>query len=195
MGKVKYIQDIRNFFKKNNIVDINSLKRFIQKQNGNEKYIYLMINNMIKKGEIKRVTRGYYSINDDPIISVFCFKPSYIGLQSALSIHNLWEQETIPIIITTGKIRQGIRSVNENNVMLHRISPRYFFGIDYTKEGNIYIPVSDIEKTFIDLIYFKQKIDKGLLKEFKKRINKKKLINYARKYPKKIYNKIVETAG
>ncbi|MBS3150755.1 hypothetical protein J4443_00020 [Candidatus Woesearchaeota archaeon] len=190
MGKIKYIQDIRSFFKKNVIVDINSLKKFIPKKR--KDYIYLLINNMLKKGEIKRITKGYYSLEEDPSLAVFCFKPSYLGLQNALSIHNLWEQETNPIIITTQKIRQGIRKVSENNIVLHRISPKYFFGIDYIKEGNIYFPVSNIEKTFIDLIYFNQNIDKKTLKEFKKRINNKRIKIYLKKYSENISSRVLD---
>ena len=183
MGKIKYIKDIRVFFKKNKVVDINSLKKIIQKD-----YIYLMLNNMIKKKEIKRITKGYYTLYEDPILIVFCFKPAYIGLEHALSMHNLWEQETNPVIITTNKIRPGIRKVFENNVILRRISSKYFFGIDYIKEGDLYLPVSDIEKTFIDMIYFRKKIDKELLKRFRKKIDKKKLKFYLSKYPKRISN-------
>ena len=191
MGKIKYIKDIRGFFKKNIIVDLDSLKKFILQQNGNEKYIYLIINQMIKKREINRITKGYYSIRKDPIITVFSFKPSYIGLQSALSIHNLWEQETIPIIITTKKIRQGIRIINQNNISLHRILPKYFFGIIYVKEGDFYVPVSDIEKTFIDLIYYRQRLDKELLKIFRKKIDYTKLKSYIKEYPKRFSSKVI----
>jgi len=189
MGKIKYINDIRDFFKKNIIVDINSLKRFIQKERRGEKYVHQIVHNMIEKREIKRITSGYYSIYDDPIISVFCFKPSYIGLQSALSIHDLWEQETIPVILTTRKIRQGVRDVAGSNIILHRISSRYFFGIEYKKEGDIHIPVSDLEKTFIDMLYFKQKIGSDLLKEFKKRMDKEKLKKYAKRYHKVMFSR------
>jgi|SRR3989344_4337517 len=193
MGKIKYINDIRKFFKKNIIVDINSLKKFIQEKGNKEEYVYQIVHNMMEKNEIKRITKGYYSIYDDPIISIFCFKPSYIGLQSALSINNLWEQETIPVILTGRKIRQGIRDIAGNNVMLHRISPKYFFGIEYKKEGDIYLPVSDLEKTFIDMLYFKQKMDDNLLREFKKRIDKKKLKEYAKRYPKTTFSRIINT--
>jgi len=190
MGKIRYIQDIRSFFKKNIIVNLSSLKKFIPKKR--KDYIYLLINNMLKKGEIKRITKGYYSLEEDPSLAVFCFKPSYLGLQNALSIHGLWEQETNPIIITTKKIRQGIRKVSENNIVLHRISPKYFFGIEYLKEGNIYFPVSDKEKTFIDLIYFNQNIDKETLKEFKKRINNKRIKIYLKKYSKNISFRVLD---
>ena len=57
------------------------------------------------------------------------------------------------------------------------------FGIEYKSINNYYFPYSDIEKTFIDMIYYKQHIDKETLKEFKKRINKKKLKSYLKKYP------------
>ena len=189
MGEIKYIQDIRNFFKKNIIVDINSLKKFILNKKGNEKYIHLLINHMVKRGEIIRITKGFYSIYDDPIFAVFCFKPAYIGLQSALSFHNIWEQETIPLIITIKKVRQGIRTINKNNIMLRRINKKYFFGIEYINENN-YIPISDIEKTFIDMIYFNQKLDKETLNNFKKVINKEKLKKYMKFYSKRYKSKI-----
>ena len=189
MGKIKYITDIRKFFEKNKVVDINSLKRFISKKKNN--YVHLLISNMIKKGEIKRITRGYYTIYEDYILAVFCFKPSYLGLESALSIHNLWEQETNPVIITTNSVRQGTRKVFGNNILLRRITPKYFFGIDYVKEGELYIPVSDIEKTFIDMVYFRKKMDKELLKSFKDKIDDKKLKDYLRKYPKKISDRVL----
>jgi len=159
-------------------------KEFFNKKN--EKYIYLIINNLLKKEEIKKNTRGYYTINEDPSLMVFCLKPAYLGLQDALSIHNLWEQETNPVVITTKKIRQGVRKVFGNNVFLRRISGKYLFGVDYIKQGDFYYPYSDIEKTLIDMFYYKQYMDEELLKNFKKRIDKKKLNNYLKKYPKKL---------
>jgi len=188
MGKIKYIDKVRKFFEESPIVSINSLKKFLGK---NKKYIYLLINHLIKRGEIKRLTDGFYSLYDDPSLAVFCFKPAYLGLQNALSIYNLWEQETIPVIITTRKIRTGIRQISGINVLIRRIKKEYFFGFEYIKYGDFYLPVSDIEKTFIDMIHFKQDIDKETLKNFKKRINKPKLKIYLKKYPKRIRERIL----
>lgn len=185
MGKIKYADKIREFFKRNAIVDINSLKRFIIKNNGKKDYVYLLLNNMTKKGEIKRITKGYYSLYEDPVLAVFCFRPSYLGLQSALSIHNLWEQETIPVIITSKTVRLGIRKVDGSNILLKRVLARYFFGFKYVKDGEFYVPVSDIEKTFLDMVYFNQKMDEDLLKELKNKINRKKLKDYLKEYPLK----------
>jgi len=183
MGKIKYISNIRKFFKESPVVSMDSLKKFINKKN--KKYIYIIINNLIKKKKINKITKGFYTIYEDPSLAVFCFKPSYLGLQDALSVHGLWEQETVPIIITTRKIRPGKRKIFEMNVLLRRIDKKYFFGFDYVKQGDFYFSVSDVEKTLIDMLYFKQRIEPEVLNNFRKRIDRKKFISYLKVYPKK----------
>ena len=184
MGKIKHLDKIRKFFAESPVVDIGSLKRFLgRKQNGD--YIYTVINNLIKKSEIKIITKGFYTTRDDPTLAVFCFKPSYLGLQDAMSMHNLWEQETIPVIVTTRKVRTGLRKVMGMNVLIRRIDRKYFFGFDYYKSGDFYFPYSDVEKTFIDMVYFGANLDKEVVKEFMRKIDKKKLKIYLGLYPKK----------
>jgi predicted transcriptional regulator of viral defense system len=193
MGKIKYVNDIRKFFRESPVVDINSLKKFISKKD--KKYIYLLISNLLKKKEINRITKGYYTIYDDASLIVVCFKPSYLGLQDAMSFHNLWEQETNPVVLTTNNIRSGLRKVFERNVILKRVPGKYMFGYEYYKypleNRDIYLPYSDIEKTFIDMVYFRQPLDKENILEFKKKIDKKKLNDYLRKYPKKFRDKVM----
>lgn len=181
MGKIKYIDKIRRFFEDSPIVGINSLKKFLK--GDKKKYLYLIIHNALKKGEIKRITKGYYTVHEDPSLAVFCFKPSYLGLQDSLSFHGIWEQETIPLIITAKRIRPGIRKIFGQNVLIRRMNSKYIFGFNYEKQGDFYYPYSDIEKTFIDMVYFKENFDKNILKEFNKKINKKKLKDYLKKYP------------
>ncbi|MEK6826077.1 MAG: hypothetical protein AABX08_01585 [Nanoarchaeota archaeon] len=188
MGKIKYIDKIRRFLKESPVVNINSLKKFINKKN--KDYIYLIINNLIKKGEMKKIVKGFYSIHEDPSLAVFCFKPAYLGLQDALSVHDLWEQETNPVIITTKKARVGLKKIFGNNVVIRRINKKYFFGFEYIKQGDFYFPYSDIEKTFIDMVYFKQYLDKEVLKEFSKKIDKKKLDSYLKNYPERIRKRV-----
>ena len=193
MGEIKYINEIRKFFRESPVVDINSLKKFIPGRNKN--YIYLLISNLLKKKEIKKITKGYYTIYDDASLIVSCFKPSYLGLQNALSFHNLWEQETNPVVLTTTNIRAGLRKVFGRNVIIRRINKKYLFGYEYYKypleNKDIYLPYSDIEKTFIDMVYFKQPLDKENIFEFKKRIDKKKLAGYLKRYPKEFRDKVM----
>lgn len=191
MGKEKYIKTILELFKKSSVVDINSILRIIKNKKKVSQYGKQFIRNLIKNGRIKRITRGFYTIHDEPSLAVFCFSPSYLGLQDSLSANNLWEQETIPIIITSKKVRQGIRKVFGVNVLIRRIDNKYLFGFEYCKDGDFYFPYSDIEKTFIDMIYFKQPISEEALKLFKKRIDKKKLKDYLKRYPKEFRERVL----
>ena len=66
---------------------------------------------------------------------------------------------------------------------------KYIFGFEYQKDGDFYFPYSDIEKTFIDMIYFKENISEEVIAEFKKRLDKNKLKRYLKIYQKKTREK------
>ncbi len=185
MGTQKYQEKIRELFEKSPVVSYNSVQRLIDKK-GSGKYANQLIRNLILKNKIKNLTKGFYTLHNDPSLIVFSLKPAYLGLQDALSKHNLWEQETIPVIITSRKVRQGIRNINNSNVLIRRINKKYLFGIEYIKEGKIYLPYSDIEKTLIDMIYFNEKLSKEALSSIREKINLPKLNSYLKKYPERI---------
>jgi predicted transcriptional regulator of viral defense system len=191
MGKIIHLHKLREFLKSTPIFRAKDAELIVKNKN----YSYLMLHNLVKKGEIKRITKGWYSFYDDPVVSVFCFKPAYIGLQEALSFYEIWEQETNVVLVTTRKVRVGVRKFLDSNVILHRISPKYFFGFDYLKYENFFVPISDIEKTLIDLVYFNEIPGKDVLKIIKKQMNEEKLKGYLKKFPqkfrKKVYNLVV----
>ncbi len=186
MGKDKYLKKIEDLFDKSAVVNYSSIKRLMASRNKVKYYPKRIINYLISKGRIKQLTKGYYTKSENISLGVYCFQPAYLGLQDALSHHNIWEQETIPIIITGKKVRTGIRRILGKNVLLRRIQKKYFFGIEYALENGLAVPYSDIEKTFLDMIYFKEKLSEEVLSEFKKRINKKKLFLYLKRYNKNI---------
>ena len=185
---MKVVNKVREYLKKTPVASVDSISRIV----GSKNYAYLLLNHLVKKGEVFRITKGYYSIESDPTLLVLCIKPSYLGLEDALSFHNLWEQETIPVIITPRKVRQGKRKVLKHNVLIRRILPKYFFGWDLMKYGNFLVPVSDVEKTLIDLVYFGKRIDKNLARRFKEKIDKGKLTSYLRKYPRNVRSKVTK---
>jgi len=193
MGKEKHLKKVEELFKKSPVVSYSSIQRIIRDKK-ETKYAKLLVSNLVRKGKIKKLTKGFYTAHDNVQLSIFCFKPAYFGLQDALSFHNMWEQETIPVILTTRKVRRGIREILGTNVLIRKIEKKYFFGFDYVQQGDFYIPYSDIEKTLIDMIYFHEKIDEEAIKNIAKSIDKKKLDSYLRKYPlsirKKVLNKI-----
>ena len=145
--------------------------------------------------EIKRLVRGYYTKLDDPMVSVFCFRPSYLGLYTALSLHNLWEQETNVTIITSKKARTGVRTVLGSNVNVYRTDNRYMFGYEMSDYDGLFLPVSDIEKTFLDFLYFSRELDEKVLERMKRRMDVKKLNEYASKYSEDLVKEMSELLG
>jgi predicted transcriptional regulator of viral defense system len=188
MGKQIHLERVKELFEKSPVVDFKSIERVIGKsKKGN--YAKLFVHNLIKKGEIRKIGKGFYTKYDDVSLSVFCFNPSYLGLQSALSFHGLWDQATIPIIITSKNARVGLRRVLGKNVFVRKINKQYLFGHDLKKEGDFYFPYSDLEKTFLDFVLFNEKLSEEVLVEIRKRINHLKLKKYLKYYPKNICNK------
>ena len=59
---------------------------------------------------------------------------------------------------------------------------KYIFGIEYKNDGKYFLPYSDIEKTFIDMGIFRQKMSPEILNKFREKINQKKLKVYLKKY-------------
>lgn len=191
MGKEKYLRDVEALFSKSPVVSYSSIERTVTHRKGPKQYVKILVHYLLSSGRIKRLAKGCYTAMDDSAFAVFCFQPAYLGLQDALSFHNLWEQETIPVIITCRKIRPGLRNILGKNVFVRRIESRYFFGLDYARQGNAALPYSDVEKTFLDMVYFKENISKELIAAFKERLNHKKLMTYLKAYPKRLRKRVV----
>ena len=189
MGKEKYLKDVERLFKNSPVVSFSSIEKIVNSKKNIKQYTKQLVRNLILQGKIKRLTKGYYTIHDESSLLVFCFKTSYLGLQDALSFHNLWEQETIPVIVTSRKVRQGIRNFEGANVLIRRIDRKYILGFDYFKSGEFFLPYSDIEKTFIDMVYFKERL--GEVPSLVKKLDKKKIDFYLRGYPKVVRERVL----
>lgn len=189
MAEKKYLEKVERLFEKSSVVLFSDVNRII-KSNKDTEYAKQLLNNLVKKGKINRITKGCYTKFDEISLSVLCFKPSYLGLQSALSFHGLWEQETIPVIITSNNIRQGLRECMSSNIFVRKSQKDYVFGFDYLDDSGYYLPYSDIEKTFIDFFVFREKLSDEVIKNFKKRIDFKKLDDYLKRYPERIRVKV-----
>ncbi len=186
MGKKKHITKILELFDKSPVVDFKSIKRIIKKEN----YARVLISNLIKSKRIYKLGKGIYTKHKESSLAVYSFQPAYLGLQCALSFHKILEQETNPVILTTRKVRKGIRKVLGSNVLIKGINRKYFFGFEFFNEEKFILPYSDLEKTFIDVIIYHKKIDKDILKKINKKINRKKMNDYLKEYPKRFRKNI-----
>ncbi|MBI2548118.1 hypothetical protein HYW21_02090 [Candidatus Woesearchaeota archaeon] len=190
MAKQKHLERTEQLFKKSPVVFFSDINRIV-KDKKNTAYAKQLLNSLVKKRRVKRITKGCYTLFDDVGLSVLCFKPSYLGLQSALSFHGLWEQETIPVVITANPVRQGIRKCMGMNVLIRKSNKKYIFGYEFVDDAGYYLPYSDIEKSFIDFFVFREKLSPELIETFKKKIDVKRLKRYLSVYPKRINIKVI----
>ncbi len=178
MGTIKYRKDFLEHFKDRDYFSTKDTELFLTQKGASKAYARLILHKLEKKGEIKRLKRGYYSFSANLDTIGFIFEPFYYGLQEALSLHGLWNQQTNPVVITTRKVRTGLRSILGRNIIVRRIKRKMFFGYEAKRVGNNFVPVSDLEKTLIDFIYFKIAIPEEVLEEIKRRIDRKRLQEY-----------------
>ena len=186
---MKYQKEFENLFIDKTFTT-RDIKLFLNSKNAPKTYLSLFLNNNLKNKKIFRLKRGVYSFNQNLENIEKAFSPAYHGLQDALTIHNLWQQQTNTILITPRKIRTGEREIFENKVFLRRINRKMFFGFEEKKYFDKWITVSDIEKTLIDFAYYNEPIDNKTLQKIKKQIKKEKLEEYLLKVNKKTKTKI-----
>jgi predicted transcriptional regulator of viral defense system len=189
---VKYINKIRDNLSKQDfpVFTIYDLKSMLAARKANKEYAYMMLHNLAKRNEIIRITRGVYSFHKDVRIVGFAFQPFYYGLEDALTIRKLWEQGSNPVIVTPRRVRNGVRAFSGRNYVLHRISGKHFFGYELLRYGNIWIPVSDTEKTLIDFIYFKHYLRDDVAMKMIKQVDAKKMRSYLKRYDKRTADKV-----
>lgn len=190
---MKYIEYLRKHFNdsKSPVMTLREVKTTLKLKGIKLSYLKRLINYLIKKNEIIRITKGVYTFHNEITVVGFAFRPFYYGIENALTIKGLWEQGTTPIVITPRNVRQGVRKFGTGNYSIFKIKKQFFFGFELIKYYDFWIPVSDYEKTLIDMIYYKRHIRDDVLKELKKKIDRKKLMEYLQVYPIGIKNKVI----
>ncbi|MEK6954264.1 MAG: hypothetical protein AABX01_04610 [Candidatus Micrarchaeota archaeon] len=173
---------MREAFSKQPAFTIGDMGRLLGKKVSRE-YLSQLLHQLAKQKRIFRIRNGVYSFSDDSQMAGFAFRPFYYGLQDALSLHGLWEQETNPVVITARKVRSGLRKFFGSNFVVRRVSKKMLFGSEPMKYGEYWIPVSTIEKTLIDMVYFRQHFTQELKTEFRKRADRKKLADLLERCP------------
>lgn len=173
------------------------LRVFLNDTDISDMYLKILINGLIKKGSIIRISRGVYTFHKEIAVVGFAFRPFYYGLEDALSYRNLWNQASNPIVITHSGVREGMRKFEGGNYMVKRIRHDLFFGFDFIKYYDFWLPVSDPEKTLIDLVYYHHGIRDDALVKLLDILNREKLDEYLKGYGRgfrKKINRIISTS-
>jgi len=138
-------------------------------------------------------SRGFVNISPFVIAGVFD-KDSYISLNSALSFHGLFEQMLrTTSSVTTVKSKKYL--FQDNAYRYLKINKKLYFGFITENIEGYYARIAELEKVFLDYLYFKNdtySIDLLLekLQKARNRLDFKKLFNYAQKFPRATRRKL-----
>ncbi len=195
---MKYVDSFLEEFKRTPTFTIKDAEKFLRYKGSTKAYPKIFMKLMVKSGRACKVSRGFYTLYKDIEVVGFPFYPFYYGLGFALTKHRLWKQQANPYILTTRNVRRGNREAFGSNFTVSKISKRMFFGYHYTKGSNFYYPISDIEKTLIDCIYYRFNLEDYVYTNIFKMIDKKKIGIYLKNCNKKIkikYNILIKIYG
>lgn len=176
-----YLEEFKRYFINEKTFTFGDARRFMEKHGSTQAYTKLLLHNLLEKKSIVKLGKGVYTFSKNEEVAGFAFTPFYYGLEYALTIRGLWTQMSVPIVITSTKALPGVREVSGRRIVIRRISKDMFFGFDYVKYAGIFVPVSDLEKTLIDFIYYKIGIDNGEISDLVRKADKRKLQKYAKR--------------
>ncbi|QOJ78703.1 type IV toxin-antitoxin system AbiEi family antitoxin domain-containing protein [Infirmifilum lucidum] len=151
-------------------------------------YAKLLLHNMVRRGEIIRLRKGWYSFHRDPLAFIYTLPPhtAYYGLGFAAYMHGAWVQVPNPEILTYAaprKIRTGIHVVLETPVIVHGIARKLFGSYTLVRHNHWLLPISTPEKTLADMLYFDYPFLDEVLDELIARINVGELRKIIAEYP------------
>lgn len=179
---VKYKKEFFEHFKKFPLFTFNDASLFLSERGASKDYMRKMISLMLTRGELYRITKGYYTLNKSMEVVGYAFKPFYYGLGSALNHYNLSKQQANQTIVTTKTVRAGVRTVFGINISIKRIPKNLYFGYRDVVGEQFHFYVSDIEKTLLDMIYFDYVVEDYVYKNIFRRVNSNKMKVYLKKY-------------
>ncbi len=180
---MKILKIIRERFSKKPTFSIHEVKKYTKNAN-------TLLNYLLQKGEIARITKGHYTFHKEIMVVGNAYFPYYYCLHEALSLYGLTEQETNPIIITPRKVRTGIRTFLGRNYIVKRIKREMFFGYTTLQYYDFYIYISDYEKTLIDFFYFREPLKEAELKRLLHVVDRSKIKEYLKRCPAWLAKKI-----
>lgn len=173
---IKTLQSLdRGFFTVADLEKITGLKRDSLK---------VTLNRLVKQQVLTRLKRGVYQLSLSSVdvrkIANQLYYPSYLSFESALSNYGILSQIPYTQTFATNKKSKKITIWN-TEVEFTQIKEELFFG--YILKDGIYI--AEPEKALLDQIYMVSRGKRNLnIKELDfKNINKKKLEEFAQKFP------------
>lgn len=146
MKTIELLAELR----KQPLFTINDLARLLKKD---ENYIKLVAYRLEKRGLVKRVERGKYTVHDDPMIfASFIAAPSYISFWTALRFYNMTEQLPSGVMIASARFKKEILFGNQRITFTKTSN---FWGYAKMRYRDFDIFIAEKEKAIIDCMLAK----------------------------------------
>lgn len=143
-----------------------------------------LLHRYAQKGFIIRIKRGLYAFPDalppEPFVANKLYEPSYLSLDFALSYHRIIPENVYEMTSITSKATRTFEALGQ--IYSYRcIKKKAFTGYAVEKQKGYSFFMADAEKAFVDANYFRM-IDglKPMERLDRKKINRKKALNYAK---------------
>ena len=153
--------------------------------------VAMALHRLVKMGIVEKGLRGQYInpfvIYDSLKIALDYCKPSYASMEFALS-GDIYKQNIYAYtIVTTKRVKPGVRFLGNRFVEYYHISTRLFFGFKEYPSG---VAFAEPEKAVLDMIYFRyfkgsyslNSLLSDLDDMFLEELDKDKLFRYAERF-------------
>lgn len=150
-----------------------------------EDSLYVLLKRLVDQGFLVRLKPGVYQPQFQPLnlekVANELYYPSYLSFESALSKYGILSQIPYTLTFATNKLSKKITLAGKE-IIYKQLKNKYFFGYTLT-ENSLYL--AEPEKAILDQLYL---ISKGKtlsnLDEWSLiNLDKKKFLNYAKKFP------------
>jgi len=186
---IKTIKDYQKIYKIK--INIISLWTYLRKDN----YIKRIMGDYYYVYSLEERYNHYCNFSEEELVFLVLEKMGlkwYLGLESALKENKIiWQ--VLNVIIIVNNHFSGIKKIGNSKFKFIKTKEKRFnFGLIKTKTNNkVAYFYSDLEKTYIDFLYFyKRKDIKIMKKNLDFNVRKDKLKKYAKNYSKKIWEAV-----
>ncbi len=147
-------------------------------------YAYTVLNRLLKRKKIKKITKGKYTTKDDIyLIAANLYSPNYLSYWSCSYYKGYTEQIVNTIQVVTTMPHKNI-SFQNYKIEFHKHGKKMFFGYEKIKYNNDFIFIAEDEKLIIDAVSCEElmgNFDEIIKIIINSKISKDKLINYLKK--------------
>ncbi len=160
--------------------------------------VVFLLHRYTKRELIVRLKKGLYTLREtnlpEPYIANKLYEPSYVSLEFALSYHGVIPETVYEITSVTSKPTRRFETVGKV-FTYRRIKKEAFTGYLSEKQRGFTFHIAEPEKAWVDLNYLRILKNKTPLSRFnKERIDKKKVLRYAKLFKNNKLISVVKTS-